>query len=250
MTDLTDKYIEEINGAASASASPPVWVKGDSKTGSNNIYLTPEQMINNLDAQSAIRSPEYNKIVQNLYAANFISKTQTQQPTSVSKALAYPIQIYQAYSSRAGDDAVSFNKWFDWYASTATPADGGGVGGGGGGGYSGPVTTTSVSITDENTAEALLDKYARDLVGRGLTEKERSKYIKQFNKAEMESPQVTVSDGSGASRTSTTTSAPSKEEMLREIVSKNPDYAKFQVDTTIMDLLMDDIRKGQEVING
>ena len=107
-----------------------------------------------------------------------------------------------------------------------------------------------MSITDEDTAEALLDKYARDLVGRGLTAKERDKYIKQFNKAEMESPQVTVSSGSGAVRTSTTTSAPSKEEMLRDIVSKNPDYAKFQIDTTVMDMLMDDIRKGQEVING
>lgn len=248
MSDFTDRYVKEINTATSSSASVPVWVKGDSKTGSNNIYLTPEQMMSNLDAQSAIRSPEYNKIVQNLYAANFISKTQVNQPTTVSKALAYPIQIYQAYSARAGDNAVSFNKWFDWYASTAAPADGGG--GSGGGGYSGPVTTKSVSITDEDTAEALLDKYARDLVGRGLTEKERNKYIKQFKQAEMESPQVTVSSGSGAVRTSTTTSAPSKEEMLREIVSKNPDYAKFQVDTTVMDMLMNDIRKGQEVING
>ena len=127
---------------------------------------------------------------------------------------------------------------------------GSGSGGSGSGGYSGPVTTTSITMTDENTAEALLNKFARDLLGRGLTEQETQKYIKQFNRAEAAAPQVSVSSGSGATRSSTTTTAASKEELLREVVSKNPDYAKFQIDTTVMDMLMDDIRKGQEVING
>lgn len=248
MSDLVDQYVKDIAKASSGSSSAPIWVKGNKKTDTNNRYLTLEQMQQNLLAAGAVRSPEYNKIVQNLYGANFISKTQVNQPTTVANALSYPVQMYQAYATRAGDQAVSFNKWFDWYASTSARPEG--SGGSSGGGYSGPVTTKSVSITDEDTAEALLDKYARDLVGRGLTAKERDKYIKQFNKAEMESPQVTVSSGSGAVRTSTTTSAPSKEEMLRDIVSKNPDYAKFQIDTTVMDMLMDDIRKGQEVING
>jgi hypothetical protein len=38
--------------------------------------------------------------------------------------------------------------------------------------------------------------------------------------------------------------------MLRQVLSQNPDYQKFQIDTTIMDLLLEDIKAGQEVIRG
>ena len=142
---------------------------------------------------------------------------------------------------------VSYLDWLADRASRGRPAPGED---GSGGRYSGPVTTTSTTITDENTAEALLDKYARDLLGRGLTKKETQKYIKDFNKAEAGAPQVTTSAGTGAVRTSTTETAASKEELLREVVSKNPDFAKYQVDTTIMDMLMDDIQKAKVMING
>lgn len=246
MADLVDQYLAQLAGANTSAPSEPIWVKGNKPGDANNQYKTLEELQNDLFAAAATRSPEYNKVVQNLYDANFISKAQMSQAPSVKAALAYPVQMYQAYASRAGDNTVSFNKWFDWYTSTAGSRSSGGSGSG----YSGPVTTTSVTVTDENSAESLLNNYARDLLGRGLTKQETQKYIKQFNQAERDSPQVTVSSGSGATRTSTTETATSKEEILREVVSKNPDFAKYQVDTTIMDMLMDDIQKAKVMING
>lgn len=249
MSDITDKYLGQISNApvASGSSKEPIWVKGSDPNAPNNQYLTLDEIQSNLYAQAAVRSPEYQKVVENLYNANFISKQQTMQPESVVNAITYPIKMYQAYATRAGSEAVSYNKWADWYFSTAQPRDGGG---GGGGSYSGPVTTTSTTITDEVTARGLLSNFARDLLGRDLTEKETNKYLRQFREAEQEAPQVTTTSGTGATRTSVTETAASKEEMLRQIISSNPDYQKFQVDTTIMDMLMQDIEKGKKVIYG
>lgn len=214
-------------------------------SGTGGVSKSASQIQREILAAAARRDPNYNAWSQLLLQGGFTTESRARIPEYVASDAMNAISMYQAYSAEGG--AGSFQDWIIDYVQSAPQVDGNGRGGGG---YSGPVTTTTVNITDENTAEALLNKYARDLLGRGLTAKERDKYIRQFNQAEMESPQVTTSAGSGATRTSTTTTATSKEELLREVISKNPDYAKFQVDTTIMDMLMDDIRKGQEVING
>lgn len=230
-----------VRGQQGIGDSARIWVSGPKDAPNTN---TLEELQVSVQAQAAQKTSAYKNIVESLYQGNFISKAQRDQPTSVAAAIAMPFNLYSAYASKLGTEAVPYDDWFDWYTKSGKPRVEGG------GGYTGPVTTTSTTITDENTAEALLDKYARDLLGRGLTKKETQKYIKDFNKAEAGAPQVTTSAGTGAVRTSTTETAASKEELLREVVSKNPDFAKFQVDTTIMDMLMDDIRKGQEVING
>lgn len=124
------------------------------------------------------------------------------------------------------------------------------AGSSGSGKYKGPVTTTSSTITDEISAKALLNNYARDLIGRDLNDKEIDKYVRRFNKLEAENPQVSVSTPGVGRASSVTNTAASKEELLRQVVSSNPDYAKFQIDTTIMDMLLDDIEKGKAVING
>lgn len=238
-----ERYQAAVRAQQGVGDSARIWVSGPSD---NKVTMTLDEIKLNAQANAATKNPTYNSLAEALYQGNFISKSQRDQADSVISAVERPVGLYSAYAARAGADAVPYNDWFDWYTKSSKPREEGG----GGGGYSGPVTTTSVTITDENTAEALLDKYARDLLGRGLTKKETQKYIKDFNKAEAGAPQVTTSAGSGAVRTSTSETAASKEELLREVVSKNPDFAKFQVDTTVMDMLMDDIRKGQEVING
>jgi hypothetical protein len=107
-----------------------------------------------------------------------------------------------------------------------------------------------VTLTDEMTAEALLDKFSRDLLGRGLTKRETEKYLKEFRKGEQAAPQVTTSTPGRGTMSQVTETAASKEEMLRQIVSRNPDYEKFQINTTIMDMLMEDIEEGKRVIYG
>lgn len=242
-SDASDPVILFSGGGKDFVPSVPGEVSGRMTT-SRNVTKTVSQIQQEIQAAAARRDPNYNAWVQLLLQGGFTTKSRAKFSKYVASDLTNATDMYRAYSAEGGSG--SFQDWIIGYVQSAPPREDDDDGRG----YSGPVTTTTTNITDEDTAEALLDKYARDLLGRGLTEKERTKYVKEFNIAEKEAPQVTYSEGSGATRASTTTTATSKEELLREVVSKNPDYAKFQVDTTIMDMLMDDIRKGQEVIRG
>lgn len=143
-------------------------------------------------------------------------------------------------ASRAGVDV------YDLLNGRPTGGGDGSGRGGSGSGSSGPRTTSSASITDATTAEALLNKVATDLIGRNLTANEIKKYTQQFNTMERQNPAMTTTSESG----SVSTSAPDKAELLRQVVSKNPDYMKYQVDTTVMDMFLDRIKEGQAVANG
>ena len=254
--DIVAKYKDQANGVVAAaptkSGDIQVWIGTQSvpqlgpvygERGQGRVTKSASELQNSLLAMGASRAPEYKDLTNLLIAGNFLKKDYAKYPTYASSSLGTAIEVHNAYVNSGGDKP--FSDWLAWYASTEMDRDSEG-----GGAYTGPVTTTSTTITDEVTAEALLDKFARDLLGRGLTERETQKYIKEFNKAEAASPQVTTTSGSGATRTSTTETAASKEELLRQVVSSNPDYAKYQVDTTIMDLLLDDIKAGMEVIRG
>ena len=241
-SDASDPVILFSGGGKTFTPSVPGEVPGR-MTPSIGQSKTVSQIQREVLAAAGRRDSNYNAWVQLLLQGRFTTKSRAKIPEYVASDVTNATDMYRAYSAEGGSG--SFQDWIIGYVQSAPPMEDDDDGR-----YSGPVTTTTTNITDEDTAEALLDKYARDLLGRGLTEKERTKYVKEFNIAEREAPQVTYSEGSRATRASTTTTATSKEELLREVVSKNPDYAKFQVDTTIMDLLMDDIRKGQEVIRG
>ena len=257
LTDVKNQSKNVVGTSSSKEDDPIILFSGGGKTFSPSVpgeipgritsssgqSKSVSQIQREVLAAAGRRDSNYNSWVQLLLQGGFTTKSRAKIPEYVAADVTNATDMYRAFSTEGGSG--SFQDWIIGYVKSAPPGSGDG-----GGAYSGPVTTTSVTITDENTAEALLDKYARDLLGRGLTKKETQKYIKDFNKAEAGAPQVTTSSGSGAVRTSTSETAASKEELLREVVSKNPDFAKFQVDTTIMDMLMDDIRKGQEVING
>lgn len=229
MASVVDKYVNEINNAASSSASQPVWTKGNKKNDPNNRYRTLEQMQNDVLAQSAVRSPEYNKIVNNLYSANFISKSQAGQPTSVANALSYPVQMYQAYSTRAGDSAVSFNKWFDWYVSTSKRESSGG--GSGGGGYSGPQRTTT--LQNEDDLRRMADQLSAELVGRAVSDDEFKKALKKVRSAERANPTVTTST-TGSTVSEAGISAEGRQDVLQRALAKNPEAKDFTMATQMM----------------
>jgi hypothetical protein len=252
MGDIADSAKSRMQNIAGDNAAtnddPIVWV-GKS---SGYVPMTPGaqpaksyQKLSDIQqkvrAWSASRSQDGEILRQKMVKAGFISKSSSTNPDMLGQAMAYPVRVYQAYSAEGG--SLSFDDWLDWYSSTSTED-------GSGGAYTGPVTTTSVTVTDETTAEALLDKFSRDLLGRGLTKQETNKYLRQFRAAEMEAPQVTTTEGSRGTRTSMTETAASKEELLRQVISSNPDFEKYQIDTTVMDMLLNDIKAGQEVIRG
>ena len=158
------KRVEGITTTAATAEDPIVWVSNKTvpsgrpsnqmvQGGRETMSLT--QMQAALMAAGANRDPGYTDIANKLVKGCFLSKSYTNIPEYAAKSLGTAVNLYQSYLSSGGSD--NFNSWFNGYVSTAPSEDGGGRGGG----YAGPVTTTSVSITDENTAEALLDRYAR-----------------------------------------------------------------------------------------
>jgi len=250
------KALEGIFSPADPKKSDPkIWIGsrptnypgGQSVVDQERMSLS--TMTQKVMSAGAQRLPSYYNLADKLLKGNFITESSARYPEGVAGGLENAARVWQAYNADGG--TMNFTQWMDWYSSGAEDRADSGRGGRGGGGYTGPTTTTDVTLTDEVSAEALLDRFARDLLGRGLTKKETNKYIKQFRESEMESPQVTTTTPTGpGSATRVTETAASKEEMLRQMISSNPDYQKFQVDTTIMDMLMEDIEKGKKVIYG
>jgi hypothetical protein len=195
-------------------------------------------------ATAAMRDPRYNDLANKLYQGNFLStrKYIDTVPEYTARAMDSATNLYSAYYMNGGKE--DFTTWLDNYVAGAKPRKEEGEGGA----YTGPRTTTSVTLTDEVTAAALLDNFARENLGRSLEEGEVEKYLSKFRKAEMGAPQVTTTTPQGrAASTSVTETATSKEELLRQIISKNPDFAEFQMDTTVMDMFSNYIKRGQAV---
>lgn len=251
-SDIVNDAITKVDQAEGPnkvdSENPVVWVGGSkayigSTLGDSRQYLTLQQMQNKVLSWGGSRSPQYDDYINKLVSSGFMDKSYADQPVTAANALGYAVKVYQGYAADGGN--LGFDDWFDWYSSTAKPQ------GDGGGAYRGPVTTVTTTITDRTTAEAVLDKFARETLGRALTKKETERYLSEYRQIEEENPQVTTTTPMGKARRETVTEAqPSKEEMLRQVLAQNPDYQKFQIDTTIMDLLLNDIKSGQEVIRG
>lgn len=245
-----------VNQEDKKDQDPPVWIGSRVQNFPGGQGVTERDVMKKSDMQQKVlsagarRLPSYFELAGKLVQSEFMSESSAKYPGGVASGLSNAIDVYQAYAADGG--TMNFTQWLDWYSSGGTGEMGGDGGrrGGGAGGYAGPTTTTSVTVTDEVSAEALLDRFARDLLGRGLTKKETDKYLREFRQAEMGAPQVTTTARGAGATTQLTETAASKDEMLRQIISQNPDYQKFQVDTTIMDMLMEDIEKGKKAIYG
>lgn len=244
-----------VNATPVSQDDPLIWISGTGTgrripkrgitMGRNQLTLS--QMKQSVKAAAANRDPYFSRLAEDLVSVNLLTESGKNVVDYVVNGLEDAVSLYQAYSATGGEK--SFTDWWADYTGSAPVAEED-VTAGGGGGYAGPVTTTTTTVTDEVTAEALIDNVARDLLGRSLTQKETQKYLRQFRSAEMESPQVTTTTPGVSTRSTETVTAADKGELLRQIIAENPDYQDFQIDTTIMDMLLDDIKAGQEIIYG
>lgn len=131
---------------------------------------------------------------------------------------------------------------------------GGGVGDVAGGGragraaaYSGPVQ--SITVQAESDINASADAIAIELLGRGATEEEKKRIVNRIRKAEQAQPQVVTPRGPGMQVTEQGLTTQGREDILRQVLSKNPDFVDYQLDTTVMDLMLEDIDRGKRVLN-
>lgn len=110
--------------------------------------------------------------------------------------------------------------------------------------YTGPVST--VDLANETTAYTLLNTAARDMIGRDLTEDEVRKYTKQLNQIEMQSARTATPQGPGMTVYS---GGVDRDEVVRQLISDNPEFAGYQLNHQIMDTILADIDEGQAFLN-
>lgn len=114
--------------------------------------------------------------------------------------------------------------------------EGPGAGPGRRGVYTGPRTTTSISVTAEEDVERTLNTFAVDMLGRNLTDKELRKYTAQYREQEMGSPQVTTTQAGQAATTSMTEQTVSRETIAQNILQDNPMFADNVIKTDVLDM--------------
>ena len=130
----------------------------------------------------------------------------------------------------------------------AGSAEGGATAGGTGrGGYAGP--TASRTMMAETDIKATANALAIELIGRPVDDKELQKITRRMRMAEVEQPQITTST-TGSSVTQQGLTAQGREDILRNVISKNPEFVDYQLDTTVMDLMLEDIDTGKQVARG
>lgn len=113
--------------------------------------------------------------------------------------------------------------------------------------YTGP--RESITVMAESDINATANALALEMIGRPLNEKELTRVTKRIRGAEMAQPQVTTGD---VKRTVTEQglTAQGREDILREVIASRPEYEQYQVDTTVLDTMLSEFKKREQMVNG
>jgi hypothetical protein len=104
---------------------------------------------------------------------------------------------------------------------------------GGRGSYTGPTATTT--LMNENDLRSTANAVASTVLGRGITDEEFQKVLKQVRTAERAEPTITTS-GVGSSVTQSGLSAEGRQDIIREALMKGPEAEDYGKATKMMDL--------------
>jgi hypothetical protein len=100
-------------------------------------------------------------------------------------------------------------------------------------GYSGPVST--VDLMNERDLRSTADTIASTVIGRGVTEDEFNKILKQVRSAERTQPTVTT-PGVSISVRQAGLSAAGRQDIIRDALMKGPEAEDYAKATTMMDI--------------
>lgn len=122
----------------------------------------------------------------------------------------------------------------------------GGGGSGSSGAYTGP--RESVTVMAESDIRATANALALEMIGRPLNDKEIERVTKRMRTAEQEQPQITRGT---AARTETVQglTAQGRQDILRDVISKRPEFEKYQLDTTVMDAMNAYVQEKRQVVD-
>lgn len=104
-----------------------------------------------------------------------------------------------------------------------------------GGGSGGPSTSMSYTQIGEADLQDLANQIGMTMVGRGVTDDEMAKILKRVRAVEAKRPQITSSNGAGSSTTQQGVTNSDRQDVIENILAKNPQYGDYQKATTMMD---------------
>lgn len=125
--------------------------------------------------------------------------------------------------------------------------EGTGEGGSGSGRYDGPVSR--VTLQAESDIESTANALALEMLGRTLNNDEIARVTKRIRTAEYAQPDVTTPTGPGGTVAQQGLTAEGRQQILRDVISQNPEFEQFQVDSTVMDATLDYIKKKRAVVD-
>lgn len=184
----------------------------------------------------------YKGVVDLLRAGGFLG-AKANAPDSIRRAVDSAAKEAAARYKAGETEDVDF---VDYLYSRVGSGDGG-SGSSGTGRYSGPVESRTVMA--ESDIKATANALAIELIGRAITDEELNKITRRMRTAEQQQPQVTTG-GVGSTTTVQGLTTQGREDILREVISENPEFVDYQLDTTVMDLMLEDIDLGKQVARG
>jgi hypothetical protein len=116
-----------------------------------------------------------------------------------------------------------------------------------GGAYKGPVSTYTEMA--ESDVRATANDVAIELLGRPLDQDEFDRVLRKTRRAEQAQPTVTTRS-TGKTVTQQGLTAQGRDDILREVISKNPEYEQFQVETTVLDAMLKFVNKKRQISDG
>jgi hypothetical protein len=114
--------------------------------------------------------------------------------------------------------------------------------------YDGPVE--SVQVAAETDIIAAAQATAQELLGRAPTQAELDKILKRTRKAEQTQPTVQTRQGPGRVTTEEGLTKEGRDAILKQVLMSSPDYAGYQIDSTMMDMFSNILSRGQAVARG
>jgi len=114
--------------------------------------------------------------------------------------------------------------------------------------YTGPIESVVVQAETDITAAAQAE--AQQILGRTATDEEIQKIIRRTRSAETEQPDVRRQEGMARTVSEQGLTKEGRDAILRQVLMSSPDYASYQFDSTVMDMMLNNLRKGQEVARG
>lgn len=258
--------------AAPTSNEPPVWVPGSGTTGQSTAGTTPKGdvdkygrgnvnlgyttgLMGSADRYTATgegrfvsgeRELSFNQAQKYFYdlRARARSSSATIEDKQEYKGFVEAIKGYtnSDFKSIAGENAafdIVLNdagsegvNVFDLLSNAPRGVQDGG-GRSGSRAYTGPTATTT--LASERDLRSTADAVASTVIGRGITDEEFQKVLKQVRVAERAEPTVTT-PGRGSSVTQSGLSAQGRQDIIRDALMKGPEAKDYSKATKMMDV--------------